>query len=341
MWGGSPSFRHAKRLFPRRWDATRPASTHFSSNPFHIPFFLFCLAGKPPGKNVGTRKAGRSLAKYFGLSSFAGFLVSQANSSPEATASPPSFSADQDVATTVTPLLPRGPRRGKKKWTIASISIVVILILGGLWLGLYNFQQPQGSLSLQITPASPDPIDLTAVGKIDWIHWGRDCSYQSPAGLVDRKNSKQVINMKIDVADESQAKHPYSCFHGALPVVSWSDGTPESLGIDDRFLGDTDLQSGFTFFIPASTAFQTFCIFVGGDGAWGQVAAHLSDSSATDKKQRQIFGLAAQQSVSGFSTITIRFRTASTGQLLTIAFTKTGDTVGPHDSIDVVAAWLF
>jgi hypothetical protein len=171
--------------------------------------------------------------------------------------------------------------------------------------------------------------NLTQLGTSDWIHWGSNGAYAAD----DRKSSggSQISDVSL---------------YGPAPTVgtasnssrasTWTDGSPNGSETNNSsyILSEGNLNTGYSFTVPADTTTRTLYVYAGGNGAASSLRAHLSDGSAAD--------FVATASGSGIYTnfYTITYKAASAGQTLTITLMKTGNITGTLGSVDLIAAAL-
>jgi hypothetical protein len=132
-------------------------------------------------------------------------------------------------------------------------------------------------------------------------------------------------------------------WHDNSRSVSWSNGTPAaSVSGDTGYIWSAASvvksgPNGFKFTAPADTGTRTLYVYAGGCNVTSQLTAHLSDGSAADYSVSRSCGAPGSAHFTYLYTIT--YRAASAGQTLTITYVKTTE-ADPHDSIDLIAAWL-
>ncbi|MCI0539945.1 MAG: Ig-like domain-containing protein [Verrucomicrobiales bacterium] len=195
-----------------------------------------------------------------------------------------------------------------------------------------------GELGGTLTPAAfGDRFDLTALGTSDWAHWGRGGTYPT----FDHKAAggsqiSDVIEVETEAGDSGKA------FAGAdyqARLASWSDGMPTASVTDDYgfiYAGDVPAARqgmGYSFTVSADTMLRTLYVLAGGHGTTPTLRASLSDSSAADFVDTTPPGAG----VGNYQRVyAITYRAASTGQTLTVSYTRTA----AGASVDLKAAWL-
>jgi hypothetical protein len=122
-------------------------------------------------------------------------------------------------------------------------------------------------------------VDLTSVGKIDWVHWGlhTDSSLHRKAGVTplifdfERQDASNGFSYIYQYADN---------YNG----YSWSDGVPETAVTNTTTgvwaYGTPTIGSGFLFTAPADTTPRTLKVYVGVYAGVGRIEVSLSDNSA-------------------------------------------------------------
>lgn len=138
-----------------------------------------------------------------------------------------------------------------------------------------------GTLTGTFAPvASGSNVDLTAVGKLDWAHWGlyTDTSMNRKASV-----SPQISNFTL-LGDSGDYLAAYQYSDNANSY-SWQDGTPVSV-VSHTTTGVWAYGSpiapgaGFEISVPADTTQKTLEVFLGAYAAKGKFTASLSDNSA-------------------------------------------------------------
>ena len=181
----------------------------------------------------------------------------------------------------------------------------------------------------------PPAVDLPTAGAIDWAVWGYAGGGTSTTLTPDvRKLGGKAIGAltNIDPAPSAplrgigQFAGPYSfswtngaptgSASGVRAGLQHNGGPPPSpLGADVSTLG-----KGFSFDVPAGTAFRTLKVYVATNRADGQLTASLSDGSAPD----YVNTLPAAVDIrSGIYTIT--YAAGSSGQKLHVSWIETAD----------------
>ena len=116
----------------------------------------------------------------------------------------------------------------------------------------------------------------------------------------------------------------------------WTDGTPTAKDTGDTgyIWANNAAGTGYSFTAPADTTSRTLYIYLGGYVSGGTLTATLSDNSATPYTV----------SFSGASHYTelvaITYKAGSSGQKLTLNYTKTANVGALGGSVDLIGAWL-
>jgi hypothetical protein len=128
--------------------------------------------------------------------------------------------------------------------------------------------------------SSTAEVNLTAVGTLDWVHWG-GTAYNNytevarKAGVAALIGNYQLVGANAYEDHYAQDPRP----------ISWTDGTPLQKSIADtggRLAGASGNAAGFLFKVQAYTTPRTLRVYVGGDSSGATLTAHLSDGSAPD-----------------------------------------------------------
>jgi hypothetical protein len=136
------------------------------------------------------------------------------------------------------------------------------------------------TLSASFSPvAQGAEINLTAVGAIDWVHWGliTETSANRKALVPPVIGGFKVVDATNGYAYLYQYSDNYNGYswHDGAPVISVTN-TPTGLWV----YGIPNIGSGFEFSVPADTTLKTLTVYVGTFNAKGRFTATLSDASA-------------------------------------------------------------
>ena len=164
------------------------------------------------------------------------------------------------------------------------------------------------------------PIDLTAEGTTDWMHWGEG----GPTN-VNRKVGGSAISAVTALGPGSTVDG-----QGWNPTtsVTWTNGTPTASATAINSIRrdvTSTTATGFQFTVPADTTLKTLKVMVLVWVAHGKFEATLSDGSAAAYVDTSVDG----SSVGTLKKIyTIQYRAASANQTLTVKWTSLPDVVG-------------
>jgi len=178
-------------------------------------------------------------------------------------------------------------------------------------------------------------VNLTAVGVLDWVHWGlyTDTSVNRKANVVPFIGDFTVVgNTNGFLAVYQYADN----FNG----YSWSDGTPIGAVTNTPTgvwaYGAPNLGSGFELTAPADTNARTLQVFVGVFRGRGSFQASLSDGSAAPYSNSALANL---QGNGPGGVYTITYAAGSAGQTLHIRWTLSQGTA-PDANVTLQAAAL-
>jgi len=153
--------------------------------------------------------------------------------------------------------------------------------------------------------------DLSAMGGLDWAHWG----LLQPRSFNHRLLVAQQVSDVTKIGDG-----PLQRFTDGPTTFTWANGTPtlnNPGSTDGIFL--QGLGAGFSIRVPADPTHRRLALFVGVFGALGQLEASLSDASApdyVDRSLRNVWDVASgcylfdYAAASADQTLTIRFTSA-------------------------------
>jgi len=134
----------------------------------------------------------------------------------------------------------------------------------------------QGSIAIA-TSSVPSTVDLSAEGRIDWVHWALDGTFSLER---DKKGGFAILEGTPTAPRFKHALSPeFFTWTGGDPV-DHSDGT--TTGIRTCGAGN-----GFTISAPASATTRVLRLYVGVIDAKGELRASLSAGSATATRSVQ------------------------------------------------------
>ena len=160
-----------------------------------------------------------------------------------------------------------------------------------------------GSLS-----SSPQALNLTSEGSLDWAEWGYDGFDHKAGGGSQISGSSLVGNSTT----QSSCSNPV--------VFSWGDGAPiGSVGSETCNEWTYTQGNGFQFTVQGSTQMRTLKVYVGIGSAQGVFTATCSDGKGGTLQYRDTSLVNYSGQANGVYTLS--YRTPSPGQSLTVTFT--------------------
>jgi|GEM_PF-3160064 hypothetical protein len=157
------------------------------------------------------------------------------------------------------------------------------------------------------------PVDLTAVGKLDWVHWGHPDNQSVNRKATARKWIGDMTLLQPGVGIRKEGER------GPSRGVSWSDGAPTrkiDVVYSGLFVSETN---GFRFDVAADATPRKLHVYTGGYQAGGTLKVKLSDGS------KPIVTPTEAALASGYyaRAYTIAFQAKSPAQKLTVEWAKT------------------
>lgn len=178
-----------------------------------------------------------------------------------------------------------------------------------------------GTLSGNFSPiASGSNVNLSAIGKLDWVHWGLRTE-----ASVNRKacGSLQIgtLNPAYDTNNPNGYSQIYQ-FSDNANGYSWQDGVPTS-GVTNTTTGVwaygiPSSGTGFEFTVPADSTQRTLQVFVGVFSGRGILEVNLSDGSAVAYSDSTLANFPAN---GPGGVYTLNYSANSAGQSLKIKWT--------------------
>lgn len=160
-----------------------------------------------------------------------------------------------------------------------------------------------------LLPPSPNAINLTTQGALDWAHWG----FNAPPSFTRKSGVSQQISTYTSIGTA-----PVGWFANASSTFSWTDGTPAATATNNPngfyVLG---AGNGFELMIPADTNLKTLKLYTGLHRAQARLEATLSDGSAPAFVSTALSNDAGSRD----GVYSVTFRAASAGQLLRVRYT--------------------
>jgi len=224
-------------------------------------------------------------------------------------------------------------------WSAAGAVVIGLILLLVIWLltrnrikedphGLFvpvpatttttTTEQPKSTAgSLQVTSAAPAATtNLTAEGKLDWVHWGSE----KPEGLHRKKGVTAVLSNFTKIGAGTVKGYSGNPNH-----FSWTDGVtpPTNSGAKGGVLIE-GTGSGFELAVPADATSKTLRVYVGAFRSTGKFEASLSDNSASPYSNNS----PSNKDSTTTAVYTINFKTASAGQKLILRYTMAEDFKG-------------
>ena len=186
-------------------------------------------------------------------------------------------------------------------------------LLGGGVNGL-----PAGTLTGAFSPvATGSNVDLTILGKSDWIHWGlyTATSLNRKSGVPAQISDFSVAGTgEVYVYQYANNFNGYTWYDGwpVVSVTNTSNGVWAYQAYPPNLLG-----AGFQFTTTADTTQRVLQVFVGSFAARGKFQATLSDGSASPYVDTSLFN--SGNGPGGVYTVTYKANT--NGQSLTVLWT--------------------
>jgi hypothetical protein len=173
------------------------------------------------------------------------------------------------------------------------------------------------SLATSPPNAAPTNINLSAIGNLDWVHWGlyTDSSVDREGGVSPQISDYTVIGSSNDYLAAYQ-------YVDNVNGYSWTDGTP-TMSVTNTHTGvwaygtPIFLGSGFRITAPADSTVRTLKVFVGVYNGGGLFTARLSDGSAPGYTNTSLANIGNGPS----GVYTLSYSANSTGQTLVVEYT--------------------
>ena len=134
-----------------------------------------------------------------------------------------------------------------------------------------------------VTPV-PTLVDLTALGTIDWAHYG----LQSAGSF----NDKAGVATNLKISDATVLGTGTRTRVGGYPsTFNWSDGTPTAAASTTAAISTAGLNGGLEISAPADLTQRTLKVYVGVTNAQGTLTARLSDGSSLNFANTSLINL--------------------------------------------------
>lgn len=171
--------------------------------------------------------------------------------------------------------------------------------------------------------SSGQTVNLTALGPLDWAHWGLNGAQDKTSGEYNHKVASGSTPVGLISNYTGVGSAAAYNINGAVNF-SWTNGTPTPSVTNASsvyVLG----YNGLSITVPADTTPRTLTVFAGGYADYATLSAHLSDSSAADYTDSS-FGYNKPGNLDGVNysaAYTLTYQAASAGQTLTVTWTQT------------------
>jgi hypothetical protein len=220
----------------------------------------------------------------------------------------------------------KGDRFGDLRGLRCALALAALLVCGrvsGATLSGSFTPVPQGS-----------DVDLTAEGKVDWVHWGLLTETS-----VDRKAMVPPVIGRLTAVDAPKGSVFVYQYADNYNGYSWRDGSPVTSVTNTPTgvwaYGTPNIGTGFEVSVPADPAVKTVKVYVGTFAAKGRFTATLSDSSAPEYADDSL-----SNSANGPGGVyTIDFAADSPGQRLLLRWVLT-QAFRPDGNVTLQAAAL-
>ena len=154
------------------------------------------------------------------------------------------------------------------------------------------------------------PVNLTAEGMSDWVHWG-DASLNRKSGVTAQLSNYTIVGTG-----------PVQKYTNDPRPLSWTDGTPTASNTNNtKGVYISRVGNGFSLTAPADTTTRTMIVHVGGWNSAGTLTTHLSDGSAVD-----FTNTTSKASGQYDRTYTLIYRAGAAAQTLTVTWVMTSGT---------------
>ncbi|MEM7220376.1 MAG: putative Ig domain-containing protein [Pseudomonadota bacterium] len=161
---------------------------------------------------------------------------------------------------------------------------------------------------------TPSNVDLTAIGIVDWTHWGLGAgnNIDRKAGVPEAISNWSGLGGLVTATTHSNVVAKYG----------WSDGTPQGSASNTRTGAKTfTIDQGFEFTAPAGLSERQLRIYVSGNkNTRGTLSATLSDGSAPD------FSVELVDTKKYSRVVTLAYKSSQPNQTLTVRWVKDNST---------------
>lgn len=159
--------------------------------------------------------------------------------------------------------------------------------------------RPVNSIAVERVPVS-SPVDLTAAGEIDWVHWGEQGRY-----TLERSRSGNFALLE-GTPDPSRTR-----VRSGPDRYRWTGGSPlaQAKGVTSG-VRTCGAGKGFTLSAPTSTAGNTLQLYLGISSGQGRLTLRLSTGGKTYTDQWEERG-----SEISTATYTVNYRATGPGKI--------------------------
>jgi PEP-CTERM motif len=201
---------------------------------------------------------------------------------------------------------------------------IVAIVASSVWL---SPAADASSVTGSVTPLSGGTYNLTALGSLDWVHYGL-------AGGGDSNNGDPIRDSSGSIIGGLSANVPIKGYSDSANTYDWSNGTPVVSGSTSNGIYLTDNGGVMTLTLAASTTPLQAEFFVASNpGFPTSFSVALNDGSGAS--------YTATNLISGYDIVTIDY-VANSASLLTMTFTSSALAPGVPEIIylDAVAVSL-
>ncbi|QVL50304.1 MAG: hypothetical protein KFB96_07670 [Thiocapsa sp.] len=131
---------------------------------------------------------------------------------------------------------------------------------------------PAAGLLQTTLSATASPVNLTAEGTLDWVHWGRS----TPTDVNRKAGAAAQIGTLTSIDGTGFGRFS----NGGRPAYTWSDGTPTASATTNAGVALFGAGRGYALTVPADTEARTLVVYVGGWNSNSRLDVSLSDGSA-------------------------------------------------------------
>ncbi len=201
---------------------------------------------------------------------------------------------------------------------------IVAIVASTAWL---SPPADASSVTGTVTPESGGTYNLSALGSLDWVHYGL-------AGGGDSNNGDPIRDSSGSIIGGLSANVPIKGYSGSANTYDWSNGTPVVSGSNTNGIYLTDNGGVMTLTLAASTTPLQAEFFVASNpGFPTSFTVALNDGSGAS--------YTATNLISNFDLITIDY-VANSASTLTMTYTSSALSPGMPEIIylDAVAVSL-